>query len=72
MKSLHESLKSLLMLIIISIAASLAHADARQDWEEQDTVMVGRISHVEGGLSRYAAEADQWSDTTAGSPHRHW
>jgi len=68
MKSLHQSLKSLLMLIIISIAASLAHADAQQDWDEQDTVMVGRISHVEGGLSRYAAEADQWSDTTAEAP----
>jgi len=45
-----------------------AHAQDPYEWEEQDTVLVGRISHVEGQLSRYDPESDQWVSTTREAP----
>jgi hypothetical protein len=68
MKRTNQSLYSLVMLLIIALAVNLAHAQGMQEWEEQGTVMVGRISHVEGQLSRYDADTGDWTATSREAP----
>lgn len=68
MKTSNQSLYSLVMLLIIALAFNLAHAQDTEDWEEQGTIMVGRISHLEGQLLRYDADADDWAATSQEAP----
>lgn len=68
MKKYRSSLISLLMFMIITIAVNPALAQDPEQWEEQDTILVGRISHIEGQLSRYHPETDDWQATTMEAP----
>ncbi len=68
MKTPSQSFKSLFLLLIITVAASLAHAAENDAWDEQETVLVGRISHIEGQLSRYNPETDEWIATSREAP----
>lgn len=68
MKTSNQSLYSLVMLLIIALAVNLAHAQDTEEWEEQGTIMVGRISYVEGQLSRYDADTGDWAATSREAP----
>lgn len=68
MKTSKQSLYSLVMLLIIALAFNLAHAQDTEEWEEQGTIMVGRISHLEGPLLRYDAETGDWTATSQEAP----
>lgn len=50
------------------LTLNLTHAQDVEEWEETDTILVGRISHVEGQLSRYDADDEDWSATTVEAP----
>jgi len=68
MNTFHKSLYSLLMLLIVAIALNLAHAQDPESWEETDTILVGRLSYIEGELSRYDPDARDWSATVVEAP----
>jgi hypothetical protein len=68
MKRYRLTLISLFILWIIALGASLAHAQNPEAWEEQGAVLVGRISHIEGELSLYDPESDQWIATPQEAP----
>jgi len=42
------------------IFVSPAYARFDQDWQEEGTILVGRISHIEGQLSRYDPDGNDW------------
>jgi hypothetical protein len=58
--------------IVLSLTGQTVLAQDTQgtidDWQEHDAVLVGRISHVEGNLSRFDPETDEWVSTTRESP----
>lgn len=68
MRAYNNPLISLISLIIIALSLNLAHAQDPEAWEEQDTTLVGRISHLEGQLSRYNPDTDDWEITTKEAP----
>lgn len=68
MKTHINPLVFLYLLLIIAFAAFPAHAQGPNDLEEQDPVLVGRISHVEGNISRYDPETDRWISTSREAP----
>lgn len=68
MRTSNKSLISLISLIIIALSLNLAHAQDPGQWEEQDTTLVGRISHLEGRLSRYNPDTDDWERTAKEAP----
>jgi hypothetical protein len=59
-----------LLYFIITLPHGIHPAAARElnDWEEPDAVLVGRISHVEGHLSRFDPETERWVSTTREAP----
>ncbi len=67
-KRYHLTSICLFMLWIIALGANMAHAQDRNAWEEQGAVLVGRISHIEGELSLYDPENDQWIATPQEAP----
>lgn len=57
------------MLILAMIPIGAAHArPPTEDRQEEETVLVGRISHVEGQLLRYVPEEDDWVATVQDAP----
>ena len=56
------------LLITAFVAVHPVHAQSPDDWEEHDAILVGRISHVEGEISRYDPETDRWVSTTREAP----
>jgi hypothetical protein len=57
------------MLILAMIPIGAAHArPPTEDRQEEETVPVGRISHVEGQLWRYVPEEDDWVATVQDAP----
>ncbi|NLJ29204.1 MAG: hypothetical protein GX433_14530 [Deltaproteobacteria bacterium] len=61
----------LLTFILCIMAAPLASARSQEpanDGDENDTVLVGRISHVEGELMRYVPEEKDWVATVKDAP----
>jgi hypothetical protein len=61
-------LRYLVIAALVTFSATVALAQDAQDWEEQDTTLVGRITHLEGTLSRYADDQDDWVDTAQDAP----
>ncbi len=69
MKNRTYPLVLLYFFIVLSLTGQTVLAqDKIDDWQEDDAVLVGRISHVEGDLSRFDPETDQWVSTTRESP----
>lgn len=68
MKTYVHFLILLFLLLVTPHSADLLHAQDMEEWEEPDAILVGRISHVEGELSRYDSEADAWVSTTREGP----
>jgi hypothetical protein len=58
--------QSILFLIMIPITSS--QAQPRWDDREGETVLVGRISHVEGQLLRYVPEEEEWVSMVKDAP----
>ena len=59
---------SLFIFLILSVGINSVHAQDPEAWDEQNAVLVGRISHIEGELLRYDAEYDQWAAMPTESP----
>jgi hypothetical protein len=68
MKILYLLFRTLFILPIMMIPVNLAYAQVEQDWEEEGTILVGRISHIEGQLSRYDPEGNNWAATVKDAP----
>ncbi len=68
MKKYIKPLVLLYLIIITPILTFPVQAQPPHDYEEQDPVLVGRISHVEGLMSRYDPESDRWVSTTREAP----
>ncbi len=68
MKCLINPLVFFCLLIVLSVSSQAVLAQDLDDWEENDAPMVGRISHVEGYLSRFDPETDDWVATPLESP----
>jgi hypothetical protein len=60
MKILNLFFRTMFVLPIMMIAVNPAYSQVDQDWEEQGTILVGRISHIEGQLSRYDPDGNDW------------
>ncbi len=58
----------LYVITSFTMAALPAQAETPNDWEETAPILVGRISHVEGRISRYDPESDTWVSTTREAP----
>jgi hypothetical protein len=57
------------MLFLIIIPVTSPHAQpASDDPDEGETILVGRISHVEGQLLRYVPEEKEWVATVQDAP----
>lgn len=68
MKILYLLFRILFILSIVMVPVNLAFAQVEQDWEEEGTILVGRISHIEGQLSRYDPEGENWAATVKDAP----
>ncbi len=69
MKRIKEVVWLPLMLILAMIPISAVHARSpTEDRQEEGTVLVGRISHIEGQLLRYVPEEDDWVATVQDAP----
>jgi hypothetical protein len=69
MKRIKQLLWLQLVSFLIIIPGSSTHAQIRPDDPyEQETVLVGRISHVEGQLLRYVPDEKEWVATVKDAP----
>ena len=68
MRTSKKYLVPLLSLLILALSLNLAQAQAPEEWEEQNATLVGRISHLEGQLSRYNPDTDDWEAATREAP----
>jgi hypothetical protein len=68
MKYMTYPLVLLCFFIVLSFTGQTVLAQNTDDWQEDDAVLVGRISHVEGNLSRFDPETDKWVSTPRESP----
>jgi len=61
MKKTREALRLLFVLLLVTIPASSLYAqwDTERQGDEEN-VIVGRLSHIEGPVSRYMPDEDQW------------
>ncbi len=59
------------VIFLVSAALAVQHLTAPPvsfAGEQEDIVLVGRISHVEGELSRYIPEEEEWVETVRDAP----
>lgn len=68
MKILYLLFRTLFVLPIMMIPVNPAYAQIEQDWEEEEAILVGRIAHIEGQLSRYDPEGNNWAATVKDAP----
>ncbi|MEJ2154479.1 MAG: FecR domain-containing protein [Desulfobacteraceae bacterium] len=68
MKNIIKPLALMYFLVALCPVVHPASAQEIDEWDEPDAVLVGRISHVEGDLSRYDTASDQWVSTTREAP----
>lgn len=67
MKTSNKYLVPLLSLFILALSLN-AQAQAPEAWEEHDATLVGRISHLQGQLSRYNPDTDDWEAAARDEP----
>jgi len=66
MKSLYHAL---LILSLMMVPNSLTYAQIEsQDQEEEGSILIGHISHIEGELLRYVPEEEDWAPTVKDTP----
>ncbi len=66
-----QSIKRITYLILIAFVimyATMVQANDGPDWEEGGTTLVGRVTHLEGNLSRYDADQKEWVATSRDAP----
>ena len=69
MKRVEQLLRVLFFLSFLMIPLSLSYAHFEsQDQEEVSAILVGRISYIEGQLSRYVTEEEDWVATVKDAP----
>lgn len=68
MKHFNIFLGTLTAAAICMLSLNPSRALAEQDWEENGTVQVARISYIEGQLERYDPEMDEWVAIVANAP----
>lgn len=68
MKHFNIILGALAAAAMFMLSLPPSRALAEQDWEENGTVQVARISYIEGQLERYDPETDEWVATVADAP----
>ena len=61
------SLPFILLLVMIPITSLQGHPRS-EDREGEETILVGRISHVEGKVSTYVPEEEEWVATVKDAP----
>jgi hypothetical protein len=62
-----DKIKRLLLLTFLLFFIAVPITSAKQE-QEEDAVLVGRISHVEGELLRYVPENEDWVATVIDTP----
>lgn len=68
MKLSNTSIPYLIIVALVTMFAAVANAQTQQDWEERDATLVGRISHLEGTLTRYEANRGEWVPMVKDAP----
>jgi hypothetical protein len=68
MKHFNIILGTLTAAALFMLSLTPFRALAQQDWEENGSVQVARISYIEGQLERYDPEMDEWVATVADAP----
>jgi len=69
METMKSLFHALLILSLLMIPNSLAYAKIEsQDQEENGSILIGHISHIEGELLRYVPEEEDWAPTVKDTP----